>query len=188
MTKSALILVDIQNDYFSGGRWSLDGMEAAAANAARLLAAARRSGTLVLHIRHEMDRPDAPFFAPGSEGAEINAVVAPEGDEPVLLKHRPNSFLGTDLKTRLDDAGADAVTICGAMSQMCVDATARAAADFGYRVTVAADACAAKAVSHGGVEAPAAMVHTAIMGALAAAYGDVTTTEAALGALADEPA
>ena len=66
MAKRALVLIDIQNDYFPGGRWPLDGIDAAANNAAELLAAARAAGDLVVHVRHEFPSADAPFFAPGS--------------------------------------------------------------------------------------------------------------------------
>lgn len=173
MAKRALILVDIQNDYFPGGAWPVAGMEAAAEKAARLLGAARASGEMVVHIRHEMLQEGAPFFQAGSEGAEIAAVVAPGEGEPVLTKHKPNSFLGTGLEARLRDAGIEAVTICGAMSQMCIDATARAAADLGFAVTVVADACGARALDFGETHVPAEMVHAAFMAALSPGYARV---------------
>ena len=85
MSKQALIIIDIQNDYFPGGKWPLDGVDQAADNAARLLAAARQRGDLVVHVRHEFDTADAPFFAPGSQGAAIHAKVEPLPGEPVVL-------------------------------------------------------------------------------------------------------
>jgi hypothetical protein len=75
MPKRALVLIDIQNDYFPGGKWTLRGIDAAAENAAKLLAAARAAGDLVVHVRHEFPTADAPFFAPGSEGAKIHPKV-----------------------------------------------------------------------------------------------------------------
>ena len=69
MPKRALVLIDIQNDYFPGGKWTLSGIESAADNAARVLAAACAAGDLVVHVRHEFKATDAPFFAPGSDGA-----------------------------------------------------------------------------------------------------------------------
>ena len=68
MARRALVLIDIQNDYFPGGRWTLSGIESAADNAARVLAAARAAGDLVIHVRHEFPTADAPFFAPGQRG------------------------------------------------------------------------------------------------------------------------
>ncbi|OCW58444.1 cysteine hydrolase family protein [Hoeflea olei] len=176
MPKTALILIDIQNDYFEGGLWTLPEMDRAAANAARLLSAARQAGKLVIHIRHEMASEAAPFFRPGSAGAQIHASVAPGNDERVITKARPNSFHNTPLLDVLRETGVEAVTLCGAMSQMCVDATARAAADFGFAVTVVGDACAARAASFGGVEVDASAVHAAFMAPLAMSYGKVVTT------------
>ena len=135
MSKSALIVVDVQNDYFPGGKWTLSGIEAAADNAARLLAAARASGQLIIHIRHEFLDANAPFFCPGSEGAKIHAKAANLDKEPVVLKHFVNCYRETDLKEVLDRNGVDEVVICGAMSHMCVDAATRASNDFGYKVT-----------------------------------------------------
>ena len=151
-------------------------MEAAAATAARLLAEARAAGDLVVHIRHEATA-EAPFFRPGSTGAEIAPVVAPQSGEAVLVKHRPNSFLGTGLETLLRDAGIETVTVCGAMSQMCIDATTRAAVDMGFKVTVVADACGARAMAFNGVEVPAEAVHAAFMAALGSSYAKVVAAE-----------
>ena len=121
MPDTALILIDIQNDYFPGGSWEVDKMESVAANAARLLDHARSAGQLVIHIRHEAGSDQAPFFRPGTQGAQIHDAVKPLATEAVVLKHRPNSFHETDLLDRLRDAGVAKVTICGAMTQMCVD-------------------------------------------------------------------
>lgn len=177
MTQRALILVDVQNDYFNGGKWTLDGMDAASDNAARLLAAAREAGDMVVHVRHEFPTEDAPFFAPGSEGARHHPKVLPREGEPVVLKSAINAFHGTDLKQRLDQAGIGDVTICGAMSHMCIDATARAAADHGYAVTLVHDACATHGQEFGGVKVGAAEVHAAFMAALGFAYAKAVSTD-----------
>ena len=177
MSKSALVLVDIQNDYFDGGRWPVAKMETVSANAARLLEHARDRGDAVIHVRHEIPSDEAPFFRPGSEGAQHHASVAPRGGEPVVLKHKANSFQDTSLRQDLDAAGVTDLVICGAMSQMCIDATTRAAADFGYNVTVVEDACGAKEAVFGGVEVPAEQVHAAFMAPLAMSYAKVVTTE-----------
>ena len=176
MSKRALVLVDIQNDYFEGGDWPVHKMEDAAANAARLLEAARANGELVVHVRHEIPSQDAPFFRPGSDGAQHHRSVAPQPGESVILKHKANSFQDTSLKEDLDAAGVTDVVICGAMSQMCIDATTRAAADFGYAVTVVEDACGAKEASFGGVDLNAQQVHAAFMAPLAMSYAKVVTT------------
>lgn len=186
MPETALILIDIQNDYFPGGAWEVDRMEEVAANAARLLTHARKSGQLVIHIRHEAGSDKAPFFRPNTPGAEINDTVRPTDTEAVVLKHRPNGFHETDLLDRLRDAGVVTVTICGAMTQMCVDATTRAAVDHGFKATVVSDACGAKATSFGGVDIPASTVQAAFLAPLAMSYAKVITTDEALSS-ATEP-
>ncbi|WP_110994585.1 cysteine hydrolase family protein [Pseudomonas sichuanensis] len=177
MNKQALIIIDIQNDYFPGGKWTLDGAEAAADNAARLLDAARKRGDLVIHVRHEFESNDAPFFAPGSAGARIHHKVEPANDEAVVLKHKVNSFRDTNLKALLDQHDVKALTIAGSMSHMCVDAATRAAADYGYDVTVAHDACATLPLTFDGKQVPAAEVHASAMAALAFAYAKVVSTD-----------
>lgn len=176
MAKQALILVDIQNDYFPSGKWPLVGIEAAADQAAKVLAAFRERGDLVVHVRHEFESADAPFFAPGSDGAKIHGKVANLPGEPVVLKHFVNSFRDTDLKAILDQHGIDSVVVVGHMSHMCVDGVVRAAADFGYTVTVLHDACATLDLEFNGVKVPAAQVHAAYMASFAFAYAEVAST------------
>lgn len=173
MSDKALIVVDIQNDYFDGGLWPLHEMDRVAENAAEVLTQARGAGDMIVHIRHEATSDSAPFFRPGTAGAEIHTTVSPLGDEPVVLKHRPNSFFETDLKARLDAAGITKVTIIGAMSQMCIDATARAARDFGYDVTVISRACGAREATFGDTTVSAPDVHAAFMAALSGTYATV---------------
>jgi len=184
MTKRALIVVDIQNDYFAGGRCPLVGIDAAADNAARAIAAARDAGDLVVHIRHEFRTAEAPFFAPGSEGARIHPKAQSQDSETVIVKHFPNAFRDTGLKALLDKSGIEEVTIVGAMSHMCVDAATRAACDFGYKVTVVHDACATRDLTFNGVTVPAAQVHAAFMAALASSYAKMISTADHLAATA----
>lgn len=179
MGKRAVIAVDIQNEYFESqaGLLPLVGIEAAAGNARRVLDAARAKGDTVIYVRHEVPDPQAPIFTPGTPGVEINQLVQPAANEAVILKHYPNAFRETGLKAMLDAAGIDDVVIVGAMSHMCIDATTRAAADYGYKTTVVHDACATRDLEFEGAAVPAAQVHAAIMSALAFAYGTVTTTD-----------
>jgi nicotinamidase-related amidase len=187
MPKRALVLIDIQNDYFPGGKWTLSGIESAAGNAARLLKGARAAGDLVVHVRHEFPTADAPFFAPGSDGAKIHPKVRNLDGEPVVLKHHVNSFRETDLKAILDRHGIEEVVICGAMSHMCVDAGARAASDLGYRCVVVHDACATRDQEFEGVVVPAAQVHAAFMAALKFGYATSVSAEEYLKGKAGRP-
>ena len=177
MSNTALVLVDIQNDYFEGGRWPVDKMQEVSANAARLLENARTKGHTIVHVHHEIPSDEAPFFRPGTPGAEIHSSVAPKGNEATILKHRPNSFHDTSLRGDLEAKGVTEVIVCGAMSQMCIDATARAAVDFGYAVTVVEDACGAKEQAFNEMEVPAPQVHAAFMAPLAMTYARVVTTD-----------
>jgi len=177
MSKRALVLIDLQNDYFPGGKWPLVGIESAADNAAKLLAAARAAGDLVVHIRHEFPTADAPFFVPGSVGAKIHSKVGNLESESVVVKHHINSFRETDLKEILDRHGIEEVMICGAMSHMCVDAGVRAATDLGYRCVVVHDACATRDQEFSGRIVPAAEVHAAFMAALQFGYAKLVSTQ-----------
>ena len=176
MGKKAVVVVDVQNDYFPGGLYTLDGIAEAAENVAKIINAARGRGDRVIHIRHIFADASAPFFRPDSEGSEIHASVAPQAGETVIVKNFPNSFQKTKLKDVLDEGGIDEVTVVGAMSHMCIDATVRAASDFGYKTTVVQDACATRAQEFGGVAVPADQVHATMMAALGFAYADVIDT------------
>ena len=172
----ALVIIDIQNDYFPNGRHELVGPEAAAANAARLLAAQRAAGGPVFHVQHVWEGEDAEFFAPGTPGVEIHESVRPLTGEPVVQKAYPNSFRETDLERRLRDAGADELLVVGMMTSMCVDATVRAAVDLGFGCTVAHDACATLDLEFGGATIPAAGVQGAFMAALGDGYANVVSS------------
>jgi len=177
MPARALILIDIQNDYFPGGKWPLSGMEAAADRAARVLEGARKAGDVVVHVRHEFPSAEAPFFTPESPGAKIHPKVDPRGNEPVVLKHQVNAFRDTELKQVLDRNGVNEVVIVGAMSHMCVDAGTRAASDLGYKCTVVHDACATRDQEFEGKVVPAADVHAAFMAALKFGYAELVSTD-----------
>ena len=178
----ALVIVDVQNDYFPGGRMELVGAEAAADRAHELLAAFRETGEPVFHVQHLFESDDAPFFAPGSDGAEIHPDVRPEAGEPLIVKHHPNAFLETGLADQLHQAGVEDVVICGMMTSMCVDASARAAADLGFSTSIAADACAAPDLRSGDEVIPGATVHKAFLAALGSMIADVRDTDDLVGA------
>lgn len=177
MSKQAIVVVDLQNEYLHTGKLALVGVDLAVANAARIIDAAREDGDLVVHIRHEFTAPDAPFFVPGTDGVKIIDSVSPTEGEPVILKNYPNSFLKTDLEKVLDDNGIQRLTVIGAMSHMCIDATTRAASDLGYEVTVVEDACATRDLEFRDQVVPAAQVHAAMMSALGFAYAKIVTSQ-----------
>jgi nicotinamidase-related amidase len=177
---TGLVIVDIQNDYFPGGRMTLEQIDRAAENSARLLAHFRATGQPTFHIQHTWEDSSAPFFVAGSTGAAIHESIAPKAGEPVIVKHYPNSFRESKLLEALRGAGVDRLAICGAMSHMCIDATTRAAADLGFDCVVAHDACATTNVEFDGQRVPAAEVHAAFMSALGFAYAKVVPTSDAV--------
>jgi len=180
MNKRAIIVVDLQKEYLPEGKLPLVSIHNATSNAARVIETARLRGELVIHVRHENVQSGANFFIPNTAGVEIIPQVCPAPDEAVLVKNYPNSFRATALEQTLDAAGIDEIVIVGAMSHMCVDATARAAADFGYGVTVVDDACATMNLKHGAQDVPAAQVHAAHMAALAFGYARIVSTSTLL--------
>jgi nicotinamidase-related amidase len=171
--QAALIIIDIQNDYFPGGRMELEGSVEASQRAATLLESFRRKGQPLVHIQHVSNRPGASFFLPDTEGVNIHANVAPRGGEMVLQKHFPNGFRGTGLLEHLRGLGADHLVIAGMMTHMCVDATTRAAFDLGFSCSLVHDACATRALVFGEQRVPAAQVHAAFVAALAGLYAKV---------------
>ncbi len=175
--KTALILIDIQNDYFEGGANPLVGSLEASLNAKALLEDFRARSLPIVHVRHLSTRPGSTFFIPGTRGAEIHENVAPVAGEKVIEKNFPNSFRDTDLLDHLRSEGVTDLVVCGMMTHMCVDATVRAAKDFGFTCTLAGDACATKDLEIGGQTVAAAEVQRAFLSALSYFYATVSDTE-----------
>lgn len=183
--KTALIIIDVQKDYFPGGKYPLVNPEAAAKKAYQLLQCFREHGGHHVHIQHISKKPNATFFISGDRGTDIHDLVAHFEGEPIVYKHEPNSFLNTNLLELLKSWDVKRVVICGMMTHMCVDATARAASDLGFEVIVAEDACATRDLQYGDTTIPAEHVHKAFLAALKS-YGKVLKSEEILALLAGE--
>lgn len=174
--KKALIIIDIQNDYFDNGRMPLVGSDEACQNAKLLLNKFRDEELSVIFIQHIATRPDASFFLPNTEGVEIHERISPLKDEKIIIKHYPNSFRETDLMEYLEKKQITDLVICGMMTHMCVDATTRAAKDFGFNITVIGDACATKNLEHHGKTVEAIDAQNSFLSALNYFYSTVQTT------------
>ncbi len=172
--KTGLILVDIQNDYFSGGKVPLEGIDEAAQNAKELLAFFRNKKLSTYHIQHLSLSKEVPFFVPDTTGVDIHESIKPAPEDKIIQKHFPNSFRETELLEALRADGIEEVVICGAMSHMCIDATTRAAADLGFKCQVIHDACATRDLVFGDTTVPASQVHASFMAALGSAYAKVS--------------
>ncbi|GAB4480637.1 MAG: cysteine hydrolase family protein [Anaerolineales bacterium] len=183
--KTALLVIDIQNDYFPGGKMELEGALAAGQKAGQLLQCFREHGGRHIHIQHESLRPGATFFIPGTEGIRIHDTVPHYVGEPIVYKHFPNAFRETNLLEILRGWQTERLVICGMMTHMCVDATVRAAADLGFTVWLAADACATRALRYEQISVPAEQVQAAFLAALGS-YARILPSEQILASLAEE--
>lgn len=175
----ALLLIDIQNDYFPGGEMELIGSPAAGENAGRLLRAFRQKNLPIVHIQHISTRQGATFFLPNTSGVQIHECVAPNVGETVFRKNYPNSFRETSLLEHLHDHHITQLVIAGMMTQMCIDTTTRAAFDLGFQCTLAGDACATRNLSFGGVTVSAENVQIAFLAALNGMFAKVLSVEEA---------
>jgi len=134
----ALLIIDIQDFYFPGGKSALVEPEKAAANAALLLDKFRKEKLTVIHVRH-ISEP----------GGKINDIVKPLPSEKVVSKNAVNCFVGTDLLDFLKTNKIDTLVICGMQTHMCVEAATRAASDYGFKCILIHDACATKDLKFG---------------------------------------
>lgn len=144
MENTALLIIDVQNDYFPGGKMTLEGSEKAGRNIQQVLEYFRKNNLPVVHIKHISTNEGATFFIPGTSGAEIHPLVSPSGDEKVIVKHFPNSFRETELLEYLQSKNIKNLIITGMMTDVCVESTTRAAFDFGFSNTIIGDATATR--------------------------------------------
>lgn len=172
---TALLLIDIQNDYFPGGAMELVGATEAATQAANILNIFRKKLLPVIHIQHIAAHPGATFFLPNTAGAEIHASVLPSAGEPIFKKHFPNSFRETSLLEHLHAGNISRLFIVGMMTHMCIDTTTRAAVDLGFTCSLAHDACATRALSFNGVQIAAESVQIAYLAALNGMFAKIAS-------------
>jgi len=174
--KKALLVIDLQNDYFCGGRMELEGTEAALNKTNELIEFARNKKYKIIFIQHFSTRKGASFFIPETKGVELHPNLD-VGNEIVLDKHYPNSFRETNLQKLLDDEQIKELIICGAMTHMCVESTVRAGFDLGYQITSASDACATKALTFNGEIISAKDIQLGCMAALNGLFCQVKTIQ-----------
>ncbi|KJR97259.1 MAG: isochorismatase [Desulfobulbaceae bacterium BRH_c16a] len=179
----ALLLIDIQNDYFPGGKMELAGAEEAARQAGAVLQCCREKRLPIVHIAHEAVQAGAGFFLPGTHGRKIHQLVLPDREETVIIKNFPNSFLNTPLLTELRSREVCQLIIVGMMTHMCVDATTRAAKDLGFHCILIHDATATKDLAFAGKSIAAAQVRTAFTAALSAICDETLSADEVIGKL-----
>lgn len=179
-TRTALVLIDFQAEYFAEGRLLLPDGPTALARAAELLSWGRQHGLMVVHIQHVAGSPQSALFTPGTPAVGIRPDVAPRQGECVIRKSMPSSFAGTPLHDALQARGVDTLVIAGLMTHMCVSTTTRDALSLGYRAVVVSDACATRDLPDptGGGILGHAHIQRAALAALADRFADVTTATA----------
>ncbi|MEK3709375.1 cysteine hydrolase family protein [Bacillus sp. FSL K6-1005] len=175
---TALIIVDIQNDYFPNGKMELSNPEIAATNATKILEWFRQNNKEnIFHVQHIASDPQLGFFLPNTEGVKLHKAVLPLEHETIIIKQFPNSFLKTELESKLKEKGVTKLVVVGMMTHMCIDATVRAAVDLGFETTLIEDACATRDLSYQDKVVPAEQVHYAFVSALESMYATVISIE-----------
>lgn len=163
---TALLVIDVQNDYFPGGKMELKNSTDAAVRIKDLLKYFRKEGMPVVHVQHISVVPSASFFVPDTPGVQFNSNVMPEVGERIIVKYLPNCFRNTDLDSWLKENKIRKLVIAGMMTHMCVDTTVRAAFDLGYECILAGDCCATRDLNYGGINIPADDVQNSFLAAL----------------------
>ncbi|GHU00432.1 isochorismatase [Alphaproteobacteria bacterium] len=151
--KNALLVIDVQNIYKNGGL-AVESWSEVVGNINTLIAKTKSAGDLIVYIKHEhkADGSDAGRmfdysgeagdleFVKGTRDADFIKELKMVDNAPVIVKNRYSSFVNTDLQKLLQSQGIEKLTICGFMTNMCCEATARHAHDLDYFIDFAASA------------------------------------------------
>jgi nicotinamidase-related amidase len=173
--KTALLIIDVQNDYFPNGKMELNNSINVSINIKELLNHFRSRLMPILHIQHISIKPGATFFLPDTPGVEFHDNVKPQAGEKVFVKYFPNSFRDTKLHDYLKESDISRLVIAGMMTHMCVDTTVRAAYDLGYECIIAGDCCATKSLSFYDTIISAENVQYSFLAALNGVFSQVLT-------------
>lgn len=173
----ALLVVDIQNDYFPGGKMELVGSLDACRNVNALIDNFRKRNKKIIYIQHISLKEGATFFLPKTKGAAIHEMIFPKNGDIILQKHYPNSFRETDLDKICKENCIDSLVITGMMTHMCIDTTTRAAFDLGYKCVVIGDCCATKNLKYNEKTIDAESVQHAFLAAINGTFANVINTK-----------
>lgn len=143
-SKTALIIIDIQNDYFQGGKYELEGSAEASFHARKILNLFRTKGFPVIHIRHESKSKNSGFFVSNTDGQKIHRDVIPLPRETVITKQMVSSFAQTPLLEQLRKENIRRLIIVGMQTNVCVLGTVKDGLKKGFEIIVISDATAAK--------------------------------------------
>jgi nicotinamidase-related amidase len=160
--KRALLVIDVQNEYFTG-KLPITYPAGSLANVFSAMDAACDHGVPVVAIQHASPQPDAAVFRKGSKEWELHADVVARPHDVLIHKSLPGSFTGTELETWLHDRGVETVVIAGYMTQMCCDTTARQAMHRGFEVEFLSDGTGTLAIKNDAGEVSDEELHRAIL-------------------------
>lgn len=175
---TALLVIDFQNEYFSGKMPIPDGKKALD-NAKRLIALADLRKMPVYHVQH-VTPAGAPIFAEDGSTVAFHPDIQPAAHHKVVKKSNVSVFQGTDIDAQLKAAGIKTLLIAGLMTHACVSGAARDAAPLGYEVIVAADAAATRDIDLADGVVGHAELHRASLATIADTFGAVMNTGAIL--------
>jgi nicotinamidase-related amidase len=142
--KRALIVIDLQNDYFPGGKFPLWNTGKTLENIESAIAKANAQGIPVIIVQHVADgsKGIAPFFNEGTAGVAVHPrILAAAPGAPVVIKHFADSFVATTLESTLSQLGVNELLVCGMMTQNCVTHTAISRSAEKYKVSILTDCC-----------------------------------------------
>ena len=171
----ALLIIDIQNDYFPGGASELVNPVLALDNTVKILKAFRESNLPVIHVQHNNIGEGDTFMVPGTDGVKIHERLASEEGEYLVTKTAPSAFYKTDLIDIIRANNITELVVCGMMTHMCIDTTVRCAMDHELPVTLISDACATKALTYKDQVIPAEQVHASFLAALSGTFAELKT-------------
>lgn len=177
--KRALLVIDVQNDYFKNGRMALENPEQALKQINQLEKFFIRNKQSVIYIQHISRHKIAPFFMAGTCGVKLHQGLMTNSESIIVKKQFPNSFYETDLKQTLDELKIEQLVITGMMTHMCVDSTTRASFELGYQPIVISNAVATKQLTFDSQSVGAAEVQNAFLASFET-FAKVLSTEAFL--------
>ena len=141
--KKGLLIIDVQNDYFEGGKMELQNSKEALDNIIKLKELFKQQKLPIFYIQHIKRDTSPGFFKEGTSGADIHSRLIPiTSNEYIIQKEFPNSFLNTTLQGKLEEESVEQLVICGMMTHMCVDSTTRKAKELNFRPILIHNGCA----------------------------------------------
>jgi nicotinamidase-related amidase len=183
MAKRALIVIDVQNEYFDGALPISDPPpETSLANVGRAMDAASAADVPVVVVRHTSGE-DGPIFREGSHAWELHPEVERRRRDHLVDKQQAGAFTDTPLAGILEQNDVDTVVLTGYMTHMCVDTTSRQAAHLGYSVEILNDATGTLGLENSGGSAAGEELHRASLVAQGQFFADIVTTDEWLGRL-----